>query len=104
MVPENVLVARGGVKLDRDGFWNGYCIAHVEPTLAEFKQFTRQLYETYSFMLPPGVNLATFGSVGEQLIRLSHSQRPSASLVRSISIGEFKSPICIERKATDWIF
>ncbi|KAJ5405622.1 hypothetical protein N7465_006906 [Penicillium sp. CMV-2018d] len=85
-VPRNVLVARGGVKLDRDGFWNSYCTAHVEPTLAEFKQFTRQLYETYQNLIPPGVNVATFGSVGEQLIRLSHSQLPSASLVRSISI------------------
>ncbi|CAG8910250.1 unnamed protein product [Penicillium egyptiacum] len=83
---EHVLVAPDGVKLDRDGFSNFYCTAHVEPTLAEFKQFTRQLYETYDHLIPPGVNLATFGSVGEQLIRLSHSQLPSASLVRSISI------------------
>lgn len=94
-VPRNVLVARGGVKLDRDGFWNSYCTAHVEPTLAEFKQFTRQLYETYQNLIPPGVNMATFASVGEQLIRLSHSQLPSASLVRSISIGEFQIQITI---------
>ncbi|KGO49276.1 Tetratricopeptide-like helical [Penicillium expansum] len=44
------------------------------------------MYEAYQDQLPPGVNLATFASVGEQLIKLSHSQFPSASLVRSISI------------------
>ncbi|KGO71073.1 Tetratricopeptide-like helical [Penicillium italicum] len=85
-VPRNVLVARGGVKLDREGFWNSYCTAHVEPTLVEFKQFAREFYEAYQTLIPPGVNLATFVSVGEQLIKLSHSQLPSASLVRSISI------------------
>ncbi|KAF9243260.1 hypothetical protein DTO013E5_8000 [Penicillium roqueforti] len=44
------------------------------------------MYEAYESNIPPGVNLATFVSVGEQLIRLSHSQVPTASLVRSISI------------------
>ncbi|KAJ5383389.1 hypothetical protein N7517_001300 [Penicillium concentricum] len=83
---ENVFEGPGGLKLDRDGFWNAFCGKHVEPTLAEFKQFTRQLYERSSRIIPPGVNLATFASVGEQLIRLSHSQLPSASLVRSISV------------------
>ncbi|KAJ5513040.1 hypothetical protein N7463_002592 [Penicillium fimorum] len=83
---EGVFEGPGGLKLDRDGFWNAYCGAHVEPTVAEFKQFTRQLYERFSHVMPPGVNLATFASVGEQLIRLSHSQLPSASLIRSISI------------------
>jgi hypothetical protein len=84
----DVLETPNGMGLDRDGFWNHYCIAHIEPTLAEFKKFTRQMYETYGYLLPPGVNMATFGSVGEQLIRLSHSRFPSASLIRSISIGE----------------
>lgn len=89
-VSGDVLVTSNGHGLDRDGFWNRYCVAHVEPTLAEFKEFTRQMYETYDYLLPPGVNMATFGSVGEQLIRLSHSRFPSASLIRSISIGEFQ--------------
>ncbi|CAG8287333.1 unnamed protein product [Penicillium nalgiovense] len=85
-VSGDVLVTSNGQGLDRDGFWNRYCVAHVEPTLAEFKEFTRQMYETYDYLLPPGVNMATFGSVGEQLIRLSHSRFPSASLIRSISV------------------
>ncbi|KAJ5164632.1 uncharacterized protein N7500_006462 [Penicillium coprophilum] len=87
---DDVFEGPGGLKLDRDGFWNAYCGAHVEPTMVEFKQFTRQLYERFTHVMPPGVNMATFASVGEQLIRLSHSQGPSASLVRSISIGKFK--------------
>ena len=93
VIPEHVLVSEAGLRIDRDGFCNTYCTAHVEPTLAEFKQFARQIYENYEGVMPPGVNLATFVSVGEQLIKLSHSQFPSASLVRSISIGEFKSQV-----------
>ena len=94
-VPDDALVAPNGLRLDRDGFCNHYCVAHVEPTLAEFKKFTRQIYETYDYLIPPGVNMATFGSVGEQLIRLSHSRFPSASLVRSISIGESRLQLSI---------
>ncbi|KAJ5959134.1 uncharacterized protein N7479_006284 [Penicillium vulpinum] len=85
-VTPNELRTKNGRNLDRDGFWNGYCTAHVEPILAEFKQFKPIIYETYRPFLPPSLNLATFGSVGEQLIKLAFSQRPSASLARSISI------------------
>ncbi|CAI7620149.1 unnamed protein product [Penicillium glandicola] len=83
--PEEVYETPGGVGLDRDGFWNGACAAHVEPTLAEFKQAAGDIYKYYRDSMPPGVNLATYMDVCEQLIRLSHLHAPTASQIRSIS-------------------
>jgi hypothetical protein len=78
------------LSVDRDGFWWGALSADVNIMLGEFEEAAHILYEMSNEMnlIPPGVNFATFKSVGEQVIRKSHSELPSAKSVRTISIGK----------------
>jgi len=79
-----------GLKLDREGFWWGHINADVNTMLKEFEEVAHILYDISegTTIMPPGVNFTTFKSVGEHLIRLSHSHPPTAANVRSISIGK----------------
>lgn len=89
--PPNVLGTGSGLRLDREGFFNYILSPDVHQTLATFEQLKVLLYDTAGPMLPPGVNMTTFEHVCRQLIILSHTVVPSASVVRGISIGKFHS-------------
>lgn len=66
----------------------------------EFQAKVKETYEAASGMLPSGVGLTTFKSVGEQLIKAAYSAGPSAAAIQSISIGKFCSHLSCEEHST----
>ncbi|KAJ6072594.1 hypothetical protein N7467_010679 [Penicillium canescens] len=80
------LRSKQNLPLDRDGF-SAFLIAGggVKET-KEFQAKVKETYEAASGMLPSGVGLTTFKSVGEQLIKAAYSGSPTAAAIQSISI------------------
>jgi hypothetical protein len=73
--------------LDRDGFAVFTVRGDGSKEIKEFQDSVKDIYEAANGMLPPGIGLTTFKSVGERLIRAAHNERPTAQVVQSISIG-----------------
>ncbi|KAJ5317219.1 hypothetical protein N7508_001727 [Penicillium antarcticum] len=104
-----VLKSKQGVHLDRDGFFNLKSGADVAKVVREFQDSVKETYEAASSILPPGIGLTSFKSVGERLLKAIHAGHPSAAAIQSISIGNFCSYPSFETtvgdKSTDqWNF
>ncbi|OQD79180.1 hypothetical protein PENANT_c059G11493 [Penicillium antarcticum] len=81
-----VLKSKQGVHLDRDGFFNLKSGADVAKVVREFQDSVKETYEAASSILPPGIGLTSFKSVGERLLKAIHAGHPSAAAIQSISI------------------
>lgn len=94
------LRSKQNLPLDRDGF-SAFLISGggVKET-KEFQAKVKETYEAASGMLPSGVGLTTFKSVGEQLIKAAYSGAPTAAAIQSISIGKFCSHLSSEKRRT----
>lgn len=83
------LTAKDGQRLDRDGFWWAMIGRDHVPQLELFRPVAPAIYNSalQIGMIPPGVSLATYINVCEQLIKAAHSEYAGAYNIKTISTG-----------------